>query len=723
MEELTTKPDVEEVQIKPDGWKKPPGLKDLKQDLTDATTAHDRQKGKIQGWLDNLHVTGSAKINTPKGSSSVQPKLIRKQAEWRYAALSEPFLAAEDMIDIQGRTWEDVESARQNKLLINHQLSTKIDKVKFIDDYIRAAVDEGTIIVRVGWEFEEREISKEVPEITFRPNPQMAPLYQELDAMQQDNPTGYQYEVPEELKAAHLRVQESGMPLEPIKTGGMVTEKTKKTIVNNPTVEVCDYRNVVIDPSCRGDFSKAQFVVYSFETSKSELRKEDRYENLDDINAENSSPLGDPDHDSDDNTDFNFSDDARKRIVAYEYWGYWDYDGSGVAKPFVCTWVGDTMIRLEESPYPDGKLPFVVVPMLPVRNSVYGEPDGELLIDNQKIIGAVTRGMIDIMGKSANGQMGVRKDALDATNNRKFQQGRDYQYNGGVDPRMAFYMHTYPEIPQSAQYMLDLQNMDAESMTGVKSFNSGISSNGLGDVATGIRGALDAASKRETGILRRLSRGMSDIARKIIAMNQEFLEDEEIIRVTNETFVAIRRDALAGDFDLKTDVSSLEEDNVKAQELAFMLQTMGPNGDPMIAMKILTKIARLRKMPDLAKDFENYQPQPDPIGEQIRMMELEKLRAEIAQIQGKAQESQSDVQLNMAKANESMAKAGQIKADADLKNLDFVEQESGVKQEREKELYGEQARSNERLEAFKHDLKVTEKRGELLQEYLSSKAG
>ena len=40
----------------------------------------------------------------------------------------------------------------------------------------------------------------------------------------------------------------------------------------------------------------------------------------------------------------------------------------------------------------------------------------QLLKDNQQIIGAVTRGMIDLMGKSANGQTGRLKNALDFLN-------------------------------------------------------------------------------------------------------------------------------------------------------------------------------------------------------------------------------------------------------------------------------------------------------------------
>jgi hypothetical protein len=36
----------------------------------------------------------------------------------------------------------------------------------------------------------------------------------------------------------------------------------------------------------------------------------------------------------------------------------------------------------------------------------------------RRSVGAVTRGIIDTIGRSANGQEGIRKDALDVTNSR-----------------------------------------------------------------------------------------------------------------------------------------------------------------------------------------------------------------------------------------------------------------------------------------------------------------
>ena len=437
---------VSATEIKPKGWTTAPTLLDLKAHLLEANTSHAAQEEKIDRWLDNLHVRGKAQVNTPKGNSKIVPKLIRKQAEWRYAALSEPFLSTADLFKAEPVTWEDVDSAQQNQLVLNNQINTKVNKVRFIDQYVRAAVDQGTVIVRVGWEFREEEVKELKPVVEFRRNDELPPMHQQLAMMKAEDPTRYQFDIPEELQMAHEATMQSGFPLEPIIVG-MEEVEVMKTIKNQPTLQVCDYRNVIIDPACEGDMAKAQFVIHKFETSMSTLKKEgDRYKNLDKINVTNNSILGDPDVPTENQT-FNFKDDARKKFLAYEYCGFWDFDDSGIAKPFVATWVGDTMIRLEENPYPDKELPFVVVPFLPVENSVYGEPDGELLEDNQKVIGAVTRGMLDIMGKSANGQTGTRKDALDATNLHKFAMpflryetgdlaGLDLLLRQGVAPAM-----------------------------------------------------------------------------------------------------------------------------------------------------------------------------------------------------------------------------------------------------------------------------------------------
>ena len=687
-------------------WAQEPRVDDLKQDYLDAQSDRDHYILKVDRWLDNLYVKNTAARKKKAGRSNHVPKLIRKQAEWRYAALSEPFLSTEDIFNVHPVTYEDTFGAKQNQLVLNNQLNTKIDKIRFIDEYVRTCVNEGTVFVKLGWHYMEEPRMEDVPVVQYIPVQSQEQLqeFQKCAQLAQTDPITFDQTKEDYWKQAIQLSQQTGQPIYPLIVE-IRQEEVMKVIANHPTLEVCDYQNMTVDPSCQGDLDKAGFIIYSFETSLAELRKDGRYSNLDKVNIDNNSILGEPDHatnEQDEETSFNYSDKLRKRIVAYEYWGYRDVNGDDTLTPIVATWVGDTMIRLEENPFPDKKLPFVAVPYLPVKRSVYGEPDGELLKENQDIVGAVTRGMIDIMGRSANGQIGYRKDALDVTNKRKFLAGQDYEYNGAIDPRMGFYMHQYPEIPQSAQFMLQMQSMDAESLTGVKAFSTGagLTGSALGDSVGGIKSALDATAKRELGILRRLAEGMKKIGHKIISMNAEFLEEEEVVRVTNAEFVKVRKDDLPGNYDLRLEISTAEADQAKAEELAFMLQTMGPQGDFGASQMILAEIAKLRKMPDLARKIETYQPQPTP-AEQLEMqklqMEVEKMKAEIAKLYSEAEENRAEAQLDLAKAQDA-------KSSSDLKNLDFLEQESGVKQERELEKQGEQARANIGLEMVKAKL-------------------
>ena len=706
MTELDDNPEIQTEQVESPfpAWDKPPTLSNLKQHLEDARSIHSAQVTKIDGWLASRDVTGAAQTKVADGNSKIQPKLIRKQAEWRYPALSEPFLSTSDVFNVKPVSWEDRDAAKQNQMLLNHQFNTKIDKVNFIDEYVRTAVDEGTVIVKVGWVFEEEEYTADEPIVQFRFDQTFGPVIQQVDVLKHTSPSQYDTDISSEVKQAYEMSVQSGMPHRPIVTGRQTITKTR-TVRNHPTVEVCDYRNVIIDPTAKGKIENASFVIYSFESSLSDLRKDGRYQNLDKINVTSNNPLSQPDHTSDIGaTNFNLSDEPRAKIVVYEYWGTWDIDGTGVVKPIVAAWVGDTIIRMEDNPYPDKEIPFILVQYLPVRRSNHGEPDGALLEDNQKIIGAVTRGMIDLMGKSANGQTGTRKDALDAVNRRRYEKGLDYEYNPGVNPAEAFYMHKYPEIPQSAPLMVQMQQQEAESMTGVKSFNQGVSGNSLGDVAAGVRGALDASSKRETGILRRLAQGIIKVGRKFTAMNAVFLSEEEVVRVTNEQFVKVRRDDLPGNFDLELSISTAEEDDNKARELSFMLQTVGPNEDPEMRRMLLSDIARLRKMPDLAKKIEAYQPQPDPMQQAMAQAQLALIQAQVATENAKAQSLLASAGLHDTKAGTEQAKQAHLNADTDKKNLDYVEQELGVTQERELQKDREKASHAANIEIIKHGL-------------------
>lgn len=675
-------------------WNKEPSVMDLKRDLDVCKTMHDNHVNNVTRWND-LRMARDGRVKKIKGRSSIQPKLIRRQNEWRYSALSEPFLSSPDIFDIEPHTWEDEHAARQNHLVLNWQFRTKLNKVKFIDEYVRTAVDEGTVIVRLGWEriTEKKMVTEPVWEMVELKRGEEDELKEALD-LRQKNPRDFR-NFPEELQAAIEYFDETGVPVRAIQardefTGEPLTEEVEEIEVlkNQPTLEIMHPENIYIDPSCDGDIEKAKFVIVSYETTKADLLKDGRYSNLDKVNWSGNKILAQPDHATQAPQDFQMGDELRNPIVAYEYWGWYDVDGKEKLTPIIASWIGDVMIRMEENPFPDEKPPFVVVPYLPIKRSVFGEPDAELLEDNQAVLGAMMRGMIDLLGRSANSQTGHAKGFLDVTNKRRFEQGQDYEFNpGSGDPRAAVFQHVYPDIPQSALTMVQLQNQEAEAMSGVKAFSGGLSGEAYGDVAAGIKGMLDASAKREMNILRRLANGMIQIGRKIAAMNAIFMNEEEVVRVTNRSYEVVRREDLKGNFDMVVDINTPEVDEAKAQDLGFMLQTMGPNMDLEMNKKILSQIARLKRMPVLAQEIADYQPQPDPVQEKAKELELLKLEAEIGKIQSEIEENK--------------AQAQKAKSEADLNELEFVEQESGTAHARDMEKIESQAEANQDLEITK----------------------
>jgi hypothetical protein len=705
--ELDTSRPVEatsaEVDQKLTDWKNEPTVANLKADLEGSKGSHDAQVRKISEWVDLLEVKGTAKVPKIAGRSSVQPRLIRRQNEWRYSALSEPFLGSDKLFNVKPTTHEDREAAIQNELVLNQQFRTKIDRVSFIDEYVRTVVDEGTAILRVGWNRETAMVPTEVPvfqhfELTEQ-DPR-AQAFVQAFKLRDANPAEYEARVDEGVKAAIDYFDETEVPTYTV-LKEMKTQDVEEIIDNRPTVELVNYQNVYIDPSCGADLDKAMFIIYSFETSKAELQKASiEYKNLEHVDFAAAGPVNTNEHTpTTSDTSFQFNDAARKRIVAFEYWGFYDIHGKGELTPIVATWIGNVLIRVEENPYPDQKLPFILVPYMPVKRSVYGETDAELLGDNQRIHGAVSRGMIDLLGRSANAQQGYAKGMLDPLNKRRFEAGQNYEYNPIQHPTNGYIEHKYPELPRSALEMVQMQNQEAEAMSGVKSFSGGMSGEAYGDVAAGIRGMLDAASKREMAILRRLSNGLVKLGRKFISMNTAFMSRAEVVRMTNDQFVEVTKEDLqhAAEFDLIIDISTAEVDDAQAKDLGFLLQTVGPNMEPEVRNMMLGDIARLKRMPDLAQRLYDYQPQPDPVAEKMKELTVAKLEFEIEQIKAKTQ-------LMQAQAQKAIAEAGQAE-------LDAAEQAAGVSHERSMEQQQGQAQGNKDL-AVTRALLAPKKEGE-----------
>lgn len=599
-------------------------LKALKADFTASKVLHDQQQAKIRQWVNQFE--GKPYGNEEKGKSQIVSMDGKRQSEWQHSSIIDPFVSSPDIIKATPITFEDGDGARQAEILLNNQFCRQFPRYNFMSKAVKVMDREGTCKVQVGWDYKEEEIEVEQPAISV------------------DEITGEEY------------------------ISGTEMVKETRIVRNQPTARVCRNEDVFVDPTCQDDMDNCQFVIYRYETDLSTLRQDGRYRNLEKVAK--SAMDKDYDYEEEDDSGFEYSDNPRKKLVVHEYWGNYDINDDGIAEPIVCAWINDIIIRLQDNPYPDKKVPFIVVPFNAVPFQMDGESNMEFIGDNQKVKTAITRGIIDNMAQSNNGQKGIRKGALDLMNKKRFMGGANFEFNGTPND---FWDGSYNQIPGSAFDMIGLMNKEIESMTGTMGFSGGISNSGLSKSATGARGILDATAVRRLNIVRNISENLvKPLMRKWLAYNAEFLTEEQVVRHTNDEFVEIRKDDIAGEIDLDIHVSTAEDNSAKAQELAFMLQTGQQTMDQGEVKMIRSEIARLQKMPELAKRIEEYQPEPDPVQQQIQQMELEnkqlenaKLKAEIAKLQSEAAENEGDEREKHATAAVKEAQARKLHADAD----------------------------------------------------------
>ena len=157
-------------KVKLTKWNKEPSIEDLKNDLTQAQTSQSAFVSNLDRW-EELYAAPKFGNDKHKGSRVV-PKMVRKQAEWRCPALSEPFLSTPQLYEVKPMTFDDVPRAKQNALILNMQFNTQLNKVDLVDKIVRSVVKNGTAVIRLGWEYREEKVKETIPQFEFMPAPQ-----------------------------------------------------------------------------------------------------------------------------------------------------------------------------------------------------------------------------------------------------------------------------------------------------------------------------------------------------------------------------------------------------------------------------------------------------------------------------------------------------------------------------------------------------------------------
>lgn len=619
-------------------------LVNLKADKQSADSHKATWDSRREIWIKESN--GEPYGNETKGKSTIVARDIKKAESWQHAAIIDPFVSNSDMVKATPIGAEDEVIAEQSETLLNHFFCRSFDRYNFVSEGFKILQREGTVIARTGWEFVEQEVEVEVPIMeTFNiPTPQ--------GIVPQEQIVGY------------------------------TTETQVRTVINRPTAENRDNRTLWVDPTEKQNISKAQFVIEHFKSSISKLTQEGIYENLDQIDVKTDEYIDDDESYGDsDSESFTFQDKARAELDVYEYWGNYDINDDGIAEPIVCTWIGNVIIRLEENPYPDGEVPYISTALDPEPFSINGRPNADLLSTDQKVSTSILRSLMDTLDRSTNGQRGFKEGTLDPANERKFKAKQDFKFQGDAP---VIWEGKYADFNPSILQFYELNQRDQQEKTGIRPFAGG---QGKYDSATSASMAMDAVAKKQVDVSRNFAENfIIPLLRKWLSMINEFMEPEEIERITGKPYV--KPDSLnpTGNIDIRIEVATAETDAAKAADISFMLQTMAQSLPFDLTKLLLSEQAELKKMPGLAKKIMDYQPQPDPLEQQKKILEIQELEASIAEKKSRAIENEADLRLKEAQTVVEQARARQLHAEADIKDQDFVDKTTGVSHQRALEL-------------------------------------
>ena len=130
-------------------WKNEPTFTDLEKDKINGSSANSTLRERLLTY-ELIRSGGKEITKTAPGKSTTRPKLVRKQNEYKYAALEDAILGSKDLFTIDGVGEEDSASASQNQVILNYQFRNKIQIQKLIEKAVRNSVDKGTVICKVG---------------------------------------------------------------------------------------------------------------------------------------------------------------------------------------------------------------------------------------------------------------------------------------------------------------------------------------------------------------------------------------------------------------------------------------------------------------------------------------------------------------------------------------------------------------------------------------------
>ena len=439
---------------------------------------------------------------------------------------------------------------------------------------------------------------------------------------------------------------------------------------------VCENDSIYTDPSAK-TLADSQFLIYKRRVSKSIIKDNEQwygkgaYEKVRKLDIENTttstSEVKKDLHGYE--SSFNFDlDDMRSMVTTYEYYGY-DMDG----KPVLAIWVDDTMLRDEISPFPT-PIPFSCKQYMLNPHSIWGDGLPQLIEDHQLVRSKVMNGILDNMSMANNGQKYIKKGTMDYTNWKRMKNGDRYIQVNKL-PSESIEEGSFNPIAPSTFQVLEMFQLDEETLTGVTRFTQGNDPRALNSTARGISMLSSMANQRALHTTRIISSVIKDMVKIWAEFNMEFLQPTQIVRIQNKWFPCMR-DEMRADVKVDITVGTAGVNEAKTQSILTMTQ-LAAGGSPIpeeAVVEMMASLAEINNLPNVAQIIRQEAVQeltPQEQEQQSLAAEEEKaIQTAIMTTNLKTEEAKQAKDL--AKANLDMKKAEDISFDNQMKFLETV---------------------------------------------------
>ena len=620
------------------------------------------------------------------------------------------FTASDNVVRCEPMTAEDVPMADQATAYLNHVFYKENNGFQLLYNFFKDALIEKNGFLKIYWDDSEK--------VDYETYENLSPV--EKEALQDskdeieivDEEVFEDEDAKEQFEATLAQYEAQGMDVSQIQVPNFnlyncKIKRIKKT--GKVKIESVPPEEFLIERNAK-TIDDADFVAHKVLMTRSDLvsmgYSQDEVDelpksDLDIYNNEEIVRMRDID-------EYNVStptDSSTEKVLIYECYIKYDYDGDGIAELRKVVAAGSDGSHILSN-MPCDNIPFVTVTPIPMPHRFYGRSISELVEDVQLMKSTVMRQLLDNMYLTNNNRVAIMDGMVNMDDLLTTRPGGIVRTK--QPPNQVLQPLQAQPISQQAFPLLSYLDSVREGRTGVSKEAQGLSPDTLNaKTATGVNALMTQTQMRSELIARVFAEtGVKELFKKIFELMVKYQDKEKIIMMSNQ-YIPVRPTEWRDRFNISIVVGlgtgSKEQQTIMLNSIlerqiqAFQLQ--GGRELPMVSLKnmynTLTKMVENAGLKNVDTYFVNPDvgkkmmppPQPPPPSP-IEKIEFTRIDAEnkrkMADIEIKYKELEQDNKKLMldfeSKMKEMSLKyntqldSAKIKADAEMEKMVFSEQ-------------------------------------------------